>query len=429
MKHLIPILLFAILLAACTSKSNPPTDKSNPLIERQLLQMLENKDIFRLEADLEKEKSEISKSIVLFLEAHLQNAFNQTEQSLKTIDVLLNEYGNSLNDTLFLKTYQLKADNLMKQYQYGESVEAMKTAINNYGHAVDSVEFANMLNYCNIFEPLSTFPPQKMHITTNVTIPISRSRDFDQVLMQVTSNGKSEHFLFDMGAGISIVTESCAKRLGIRVMESSLEAEHVAGEKIQSKVGIADSLYIGDLLVENVAFLVFADDIFGYTLHGAIGAPVMYQMKEIQIHKYESITIPAQPHKRDLHNLFLNGLKMLVQAEADSDTVLLYLDSGYNTSELSERYFMAQQEKLQKKATLKDFKRPTVNGLINTKVYVLENIPFKIGGYEWIIPSINVRLEKLMSYENFDGFVGQNILMHFNTLILNFEDMYLTFEE
>ena len=252
MKKIISILLCALLFSACSVKNKPSTiEKSNPLVERQLLQMLENKDIFRLEACLEEEWSEISQGIALYIEAHLQNAFNKTEQSLQTIEILLNEYSDSLNDTLFLGIYQLKADNLMKQYQYGACVDAMKIAISNYGHAADSVDFANMLNYCNVFEPLSALPPQKMHITTNVTIPISRSRYFNQTLMQVRSGDKSEHFGFDMGANISIVSESCAKRLGIRVLESSLEAEHVAGGKIQMKVGVADSLWIGDLLVEN----------------------------------------------------------------------------------------------------------------------------------------------------------------------------------
>lgn len=428
MKHLILILLLAISLSACTFKSNSPIEQSfNPLVERQLLQMLENKEMFRLEACLEKERSQISNGIVLFLEAHLQNAFNQIEQSLQTIDLLFDKYCNSLNDTLLLGIYMLKADNLNKQFQYGASVEAMKTAITNYGHTMDSVTFVSVRNYCNLFEPLRELPPQKMHITTDITIPI-RSQ-YGHIQIQVKSNGKSENFIFDTGANVSVINESCAKRFGIQVLEeSSLEVGIESGEKIQSKVGIADSLWIGDLLVENVAFLVIADNIFKHC-PGIIGFPIMYQMKEIRIHKYESITVPVNPKKRDLHNLFLNGSNMYVQAVTESDTVLMFLDSGFGISRFSERYFTAQQEKILEKGTLKSYQRQTDNGSINTQYYVLKNMPFQIAGYELTIPSISVISEKIQSSENYDGFLGRDILMNFNTTILNFEDMYLTFEE
>jgi len=421
---------------ACTLKSNSPIEQqSNPLVERQLLQMLDNKDMFRLGARLENERSQISNGIALFLEAHLQNAFNQTKQSLQTIEILLNKYEKSLNDTLFWKIYQLKADNLVKQYQYGESIEAMKKALDNYGHAADSVAFVDMLDNYNTFEPLKAIPPQKTHITTDITIPISCDHLYNQVLMQVKSGNKSEHFVFDTGASLSVVTESCAARLGIRVLESSLEVENIVGNKIKSKVGVADSLWIGDLLVENAVFFVLADEFlsfkeFDYTIHGIIGFPIMYQMKEIRMNKDKSITVPVCPQKRDFHNLFLDGLTMLVQAETDCDTVLFYIDTGTNNSFFTERYFKVHKEKIREKATLLSFKRGGAGGAsITSKHYVLKNTQLKIGGYELMLPSIFVTHEKIKSSENYDGFIGQDVLMHFNTLILNFEDMYLTFED
>ena len=304
----------------------------------------------------------------------------------------------------------------------------MKKAIDNYGHAADSVVFVDVLNACALFEPLSELPPQKIHITKDVTIPIRNQ--YGLILMPVRSGGKSEHFIFDTGANMSVVSESCAERLGIRELESSLEVKIASGGKIESKVGVADSLWIGDLLVENVAFLVVADNIFGgQNIPGIIGFPIMHQMKEAHIHKYESITVPAQPQKRNLHNLFLNGSSMYVQAVADGDTVLLLIDSGYGNSVFSARYFTTQQEKILEKATLKSYQRKTDDGTSKSQYYVLKNIPFQIGVYELTIPSINVMPEKIMSPEDYDGILGPNILMNFKTLILNFEDMYLTFEE
>ena len=422
MKKLISILLFAMSLAAYSQNSNPT-------IERQLLQMLDKKDIFRLETVLEEKKSELSQSLILYFEAHLQNAFNQTEQSLQTIDILLSNHGKELNDTLLRNVFFIKYDNLHKQTRYREATEALEIAM-----SLDSSDFANWQGAYNIVAALKEFPSQKIHISTDVTIPISRNQ-FNHVIMQVMSGGQLEDFIFDSGAMLSTVSESCAKRMGIHILESSVDVGNSIGSTVQSKVGVADSLWIGDLLFENVAFLVLPDEglsfpEINYTIHGIIGFPVMYQMKEVVIRKDESLTVVARPTKRNLHNLFLDGLSPIVQFEANSDTVLVNMDTGANTTEFSEKYFTANKDKIAGKATLKTEQQGGAGGIVNVEVYELENVQIKIGGRELTIPTITVRIDKLsLLDENYDGNLGQNILMYFNKLILNFENMYLAFED
>ena len=425
MKNLISYLLVALLLAACS-------EKNNPLMERKMLQMLDDKDFFRLETRLEKERTQLSKGIVMYFDAHLQNAFNRTGQSLQTIDVLLNRYGKLLNDSLLSSIYQLKADNLLKLCRYGESVETLKTVLDNYSHATDSVDFQDAWDAYNIVEPLKEYPPQKIHITADVTIPISRNQ-FGHVIMQVSGNGQSEDFIFDTGAALSVVSESSAPQLGIRVLESSSQVENSLGNKIQTKVGIADSLRISGLLFENVVFLVLEDEALSfpelnYAIHGIVGFPVMYQMKEIRIRKDESITVPAHPTKRDVHNLFLDGLSPVVHAVNDCDTLLFTMDTGANISELSKRYLDAHKNEILEKGTKRLAKRGGAGGIIETEIYKLENFRLRIGGYELILPSLSVETDEYSDNEKYDGNLGQDALMYFNQLILNFEDMYLTFE-
>ena len=426
MKHLISCALVAsLLVAGC--------EKSNPSVERQLIQMLDNKDFFRLETRLGKERSQLSKGIVMYLDAHLQNAFNQTEQSLQTIDILLNRYKKSLNDTLLLSLYQLKFDNLLKQCRYGEAVEALKISIDTYGHANDSVDAENTQDAYNVFEPLKDFPPQKMHMTTDVTIPISRNQ-FGNVIMRVSCGGQSEDFVFDTGATLSVMSESSARKLKIRVLESSSKVGNSVGSKVQTKVGIADSLWIGDLLVENIAFLVLADDVFAfpevnYVIHGIIGFPVMYQMKEIRICKDESITVPIHPTKCEIHNMVLDGFSPVIRAETESDTLLFKMDTGAAMSELSKKYFMAHQNEVIEKGTKKVVKRGGAGAVIEPEIYELENFWMKIGGYELILSSLSVETEEYSFSKKYDGNLGVDALMHFNQLFLNFENMYLTFED
>lgn len=148
------IFLFAILLfGAYIAKSGSLTEirqertkelkaisaSDSQSTELHLLQMLDKKDFFRVEALLQEKRSELSPHIVLYLEANLQNAFNQTEQSLRTIEKLLGNYSKSLNDALLHRVFVIKYDNLFKQYRYSQAAEALKIAIDKYGYVVDSV--------------------------------------------------------------------------------------------------------------------------------------------------------------------------------------------------------------------------------------------------------------------------------------------------
>ena len=102
--------------------TNPTSD--NPSTEQRLLQMLDRKDFFRLKTLLQEKKDELPQHIVLYIEANLQDAFNQTEQSLLTIDKLLNNYRKSLSDAFLYRIYAIKYDNLFNQYHYKKAAEA-----------------------------------------------------------------------------------------------------------------------------------------------------------------------------------------------------------------------------------------------------------------------------------------------------------------
>ncbi len=419
-------LLFILLLAACS-------EKSNPAIERQLHQILEDKDIFWLETLLEKEQPHLSKSSFLYFEACLHNAFNRTERSLQNINTLLDKYKKSLNDTILWDIHLLKFDNCLKKNRYREAIEALKIALDKYGYTADSTKFADKQDDYNAIEPLKNLPPQKILLTKDTTIPVTRNQ-FGHLMIQVTCGGQSDDFIFDTGASLSVVSESCAQQMGIRVLDSSAQIGNSIGGKVTSKVGYADSLRVGDLLVENVAFLIIPDDMLSfpeidYAIHGIIGFPVMYQMKEIRIHKDENITVSARPEKRDLHNMFLEGLSPVIRAETDDDTLLFYIDTGANTSEFSGKYFDAHKNEILEKAALTKGRRGGAGGMVDSKHYELANIRLKIGGRELILPSIDVMTEKLSSTDEYDGTLGQDVLMHFDKLILNFEDMYLAFED
>ncbi len=444
--NFIPVFIISLYLA-CTANSNSSTnvqqkytkkveaiEASDSLsTELTLIRMLDKKDIFKLETLLQEKRSELPQHIVLYLEANLQNAFNQTKQSLHTIDKLLGTYGKSLNDMLLYKTFVLKYDNLRKQYHYRKAAEALEIAIEKYGHAVDRSEVIRLCEEDYSFvKSIKDFPVQKMYITTDVSIPVLLN-EYYHMIINVSSSGQSESFIFDTGAS-NVVSESTARRMGFRILNSVGSTIGSADKKVSFKVGLADKLWIGDLLFENVAFKVLPDEVLSfpeanYVIHGIIGFPIMNQMKEIEIYKNKKIIVVAHPTKCNQRNLFLDNAMPIIQLEAKGDTLLFIMDTGANTTKFSKKYFAANKLEIRKKATSNTIRRGGIGGFVDNEVYELKDVQLKIGGQEMNIPNIVVLTDKLSYLENYDGHLGQDVLMHFNKLTLNFREMCLSFDD
>jgi len=260
----------------------------------------------------------------------------------------------------------------------------------------------------------------------------AKKNEFNHMTMQVTCNGVSEDFIFDTGANLSTIVESCAGLMGIKPFEDSVQVGTSTGSHVAMKLGVADSLRIGGLLFENVVFLILPDEQLSfpeinYYIRGIIGFPLMYQMKEIRIDRTGSMFVPQIPVKQNLHNLFLDGLTPVVQLISNQDTLLFNMDTGAVSSEFSKKYFDTHQEIIIEKGIKRTTKRGGAGGMIETETHELTEVPFKIGNFQMTLPRIQVETRKYSFNEDFDGNLGQDVLMHFDEMILNFDSMYLTF--
>jgi predicted aspartyl protease len=68
-------------------------------------------------------------------------------------------------------------------------------------------------------------------------------------------------FIFDTGANFSTVTETTAKRLNMRIMDTAtIEVGSITSHKVRSKIGVCPEFNLGNIKVENAVFLVFPDE-------------------------------------------------------------------------------------------------------------------------------------------------------------------------
>jgi len=241
-----------------------------------------------------------------------------------------------------------------------------------------------------------------------------------------------EDFIFDTGANLSTVSESQAKKMNLTLFEQSVEIGSSTLNEIQSKLAVADSLYVGEILFENVLFLVMPDEQLtfpeiDYSIKGILGFPVIQQLGEVHLKKDGKLFIPKTVSKKADQNMFLEGLNPVVEVLSENDTLLFTFDTGAAHSELSYKFFNEHKKDIEKKGELQTNERGGAGGIVTVNEYALMNFPFTIGKHKTSLDKIPVTLEEYGFNKYFDGNLGQDIFIKFNSLIINFEYMYIDF--
>jgi hypothetical protein len=238
-------------------------------------------------------------------------------------------------------------------------------------------------------------------------------------------------FVFDTGANLSSISDSYAKKMALTVYGADIRVGSATNISIQTKLAVADSLYVGDILFENVVFLVIPDEQMSfpqvnYYIRGIIGFPVIYQMGEIHMQQNGTVFMPKQPQDKPLRNMYIETLYPVVQLQSGADTLLFMMDTGARASDLTAQYYNNHKDVVEKDGTLHYENRGGAGGVEVTTVYRLKNFPYTIGSKSGIFPEISVNT---VSYGgHYDGVLGQNVLTQFEKMILNFQYMYVDFE-
>lgn len=421
------IILIGIIAVGCSS-----INKNDTVFDNQLLELLENKNFFELREKLETSKERLSRDRQLYYEAYCARAFDETQKSNECVNLLLKKHKNQLNDTLVSELLAIKSSNFIRRYQYKDAADIYKNIVEEYSHVLDSSDIDDYQNSLNLFGTLASVKPQIIHKQKDTKIPSYRNQ-FNHLMATVRCGKITDEFIFDTGAGLSTISNSFAEKMGLAIYESDIKVVTGTSITVQTKLAVADSLYVGDILFENIVFLVLPDEhlafpSINYEIHGIIGFPVIHQMGEIKICKDGILKVPLIPQSKQLENMFLDGLRPVVQLFSDNDTLLLAFDTGATKSYLSKKYYDAHKHKVEMNGKLKVSQHGSAGGIIDVEEYILKDFPYTIGSKSNVLPQISVVLEEFEFTKHYDGNLGQDVFTQFNEMTLNFQHMFIDFE-
>lgn len=428
-----PFLFILVLLLTFSFSCQRTSDKRNAseAIYAEIDSLIQVKNYFDARLTFNQNKDLLIEYHILKAGAHLDYAFNKPDSAIFKTNRLLKKYNKQMGDSIKHTIESMSHINYSRLYEYGKARQSLENFISNYSDYFTEKEKNDLENTLIIWKALDGQPKQVVRKEQGLDMEIIRDKAGLNNL--VVSNGSfTRDFIFDTGANISTITQSTAEGLGVIILDGTFDVTSITGGKVVSQVGIIPVFTLGDIVVENMVALVFPDEALafpqvGYQIHGILGFPVIEAFDELQITSDGRFIVPQTPTEVTEPNLALEFLTPLIWLKDSRGKGIYTFDTGATTTMLYDTYFDLYREDLAELHEEAEYTFGGAGGVVSKKGIYISFFP-EINGTTLELDSIIVLQEPLRENNFFLGNIGQDLINNFQTLTINFDDMFILME-
>lgn len=354
----------------------------------------------------------------LYFRALVREKFNRLELANRDYERYL-----GLGGKKHAAVYRNMASNYARLGQYGKAEQTYRKLLRE----PKLPDRKDLENVAGLWGAIKTVPPQRVSFKGDTDTELTR--DFNVTL---DSNGQKLKFIFDTGANISTVSETYARKLGLKLYDSKVMVSGITGDFRAARLGVSKELRLGNVVVNNAVFLVFPDQdlyikVAKLQLNGILGFPVISALRELTLTRSGRLIVPQKPTAKGLGNFALDGLTPIVLGLYGTRRFTFDFDSGANTSMLYPPFYKSLEHEVSKFEKMEH----KFAGLGSAKVvqaFAGKNLKLSIGGQQATFPRIPILTEAPNENgETVCGNLGQDMIRQFESLTLNFEKMSLEF--
>lgn len=417
------VAIFTLAAGVLLAVENPP-----PPDLGELQTLYRARDFFLLGERLEEISGAAAESPeIRFLMAAVEQAFNQPNESNRTIGSLLEEeVGPSARIS---ELRQLQMTNHFRLHRYKDALASAQAILADPADQLDPALLAEVRGTLPLYAALADVPPQEIEIKGMSRLTLDAIGR-----LPVEIEGTNRRFALDTGANLSVIMRSEAEELGLTIRPTGVEVATSTTRKVLADVAVAGQLRIGRVHYRNVVFLVFPDELLtfdgGKRIPGLVGFPVVEAMQEVRFRRDGVIEIPHHPQTRRWRNLALDNLDPLVRVRYRKDDLVCRLDTGAGHTTFYEPFYERYRERIESFGKHTTVKVGGVGGLQEMPAFRLRKIGLTLAGAGGTLRDVDVYTRPIRPpHENYLYCnLGLDVLQSFRAYVINFRDMALVLE-
>lgn len=395
----------------------------------RLARLYEECRYFELRDELAAPEADLAPDLEFFRGA-VDQVFNRLEPAVRRLEGYIAAGRSSPPRMLMKEAWVLLADAFRRLGRYGEAGEAYRQALLRFGPVLDRDERINLESHVGWWSALAGVPGQTVEIAADTTVRMTKRR------FPVRVADRTVLFGYDTGSNVSILYESAAVELGIRVLGPPVMVQTGSGNPVEGRIGVVPELGWGSVRLRNVLVLVLPDELFpdgkarpGGGRKGLLGMPVLEALKELTETRAGDLIVPARPASRPGRNMCLSGFMPVVEAVHRGVRLRLCLDTGAATTSLFPPFYRRLRGEINSRARVRE---STVGGIGLSRtvpVRILDEFAFRAGGKDFALRRVLVQTaETHADSRYFHGTIGVDVLSLCSRMTLDFASMAFVLE-
>lgn len=173
------------------------------------------------------------------------------------------------------------------------------------------------------------------------TSPAKLTHEPGSIFLPFSIEGKPATYFFDTGAWVSCMSESEARRLSLKVRDTSGKLGQSAGSQIGFRTAVAENVVIGNTHFQDVSFAVFPDsqEPWSHLPHGRrgiIGIPLLVGLNTLRWEAAGILDVGETyaPFDEKTSNLAFDNDHLVISASAQGRDIRATVDTGAVNTDL-----------------------------------------------------------------------------------------------
>lgn len=435
MRKLLLSAVFTISSLICFAQS----------IDERIADAMNTSDWFALDSIYnETPKDSINPFLEVFSRGLIGNRLNRPDTSVPAFEELLNNYSAYLDLSNLLNSAVMLSMDYSKIGDNAQAASVLTSVLDAARQYLDSAAIAGVQLYVDRYAALSPYKPYSISINgsqglipfhlTPVGNPEKKS-----VLMKLDNssiNGIDADITFDTGAGVNIISDSLAHKLGLIPLEAY---NYVMGIGLQkAQYAIAKEIRLGNITITDVPFVIVDFNVDNEEanrhincLSLVVGSELMIQLhdltldfvkREISVPKTAPAKSPTPPNM-----CFSPSMNLITKGSIHNNTMWICIDTGdASFGSLNGDFFERNKEYVLTHSRPDTVRMAGIGGVHISECYNLSEINVSMGGGSTIIPEITVNTGLNPLGSDYECNLGLKSLMQFGKIRFNMVDFTIT---